>query len=62
MFEIDRASPAYRAGLREGDIISSVNRQATPNLQSFLQLVNQIPGELLLSVHRGNRAAYLVIP
>ena len=62
VFEIDRASPAYRAGLREGDIISSVNRQATPNLQSFLQLVNQIPGELLLSVHRGNRAAYLVIP
>lgn len=58
---IERNSPAWRAGLREGDIISSVNRTATPSVPVFLSVVNRIKGELLLSVHRGRQAAFIVI-
>jgi len=60
-YRVGRGSPAWNAGLRDGDIITSVNRQPTPDLASFLATVNQLKGQLLFSVHRGNQAAYLVI-
>ncbi|MEQ8497696.1 MAG: DegQ family serine endoprotease [Gammaproteobacteria bacterium] len=58
---IEPGSRAWQAGLRKGDVISSVNRQATPSVPVFLEVVNRVPGQLLLSVHRGNQAAYMVI-
>jgi len=61
VYEITQDSPAWRAGLRRGDIISSVNRQPTPTVAEFVEVLNQIPGQLLLSVHRGSQAAYLII-
>ncbi|MEX2479526.1 MAG: DegQ family serine endoprotease [Gammaproteobacteria bacterium] len=61
VYDIAQHSPAWRAGLRRGDIISSVNRVPTPSVAAFVEVVNQVPGQLLLSVHRGNQAAYLVI-
>ncbi|MGR8920260.1 MAG: DegQ family serine endoprotease [Gammaproteobacteria bacterium] len=61
VYDIERDSPAWRAGLRRGDIVSSVNRKPTPSVPDFLDVVNHIDGELLLSVHRGRQAAYLVI-
>jgi len=61
VYEIERTSPAWQAGLRVGDIISSVNRQPTPTVPAFLNVVNQIDGQLLLGVHRGSQAAYIVI-
>ena len=60
-YKVDRGSRAWAAGLRAGDIIVSVNRQRTPTLPAFLAVVNQATGALLLSVHRGNQSAYLVI-
>jgi serine protease Do/serine protease DegQ len=60
-YKVDRGSRAWSAGLRAGDIIVSVNRQRTPTLPAFLAVVNQAQGALLLSVHRGNQSAYLVI-
>ena len=60
-YKVDRGSRAWDAGLRTGDIILSVNRQKTPSLQAFLAMVNQAKGALLLSVHRGNQTAYLVL-
>src|SRR5690606_31503411 len=61
VFEIDPKSRAYAAGLREGDIISSVNRTPVANLESFIALVSRIDGQLLLRVQRGNQAAFMVI-
>jgi len=61
LYKIERGSPAWNAGLRPGDIITSVNREPTPSLQDFLRIVNGVQGSLLLRVHRGNEAAYLMI-
>ena len=61
VYKLDRSSRAWRAGLRAGDIILSVNRQQTPSLSAFLAVVNQAQGALLLSVQRGTQSAYLVI-
>jgi serine protease Do/serine protease DegQ len=61
LYKIERGSPAWNAGLRPGDIITSVNREPTPSLQDFLRVVNGVQGALLLRVHRGNEAAYLMI-
>lgn len=61
VFEVEQGSRVAAAGLREGDIISSVNRAPTRNLQEFLRVVNQVKGQMLLRVQRGNHAAFMVI-
>ncbi len=59
--EIQRGSPAWRGGLREGDVITSVNHQPVNDLQSFLALVDKEEKALLLRIVRGNTAAFVVI-
>ena len=59
--EIDRGSPAWRSGLRKGDVITSVNRQAVKDVPIFLKLVNGKDEPLLLRIIRGNNAAFIVI-
>ncbi len=58
---IQAGSPAHQAGLREGDIILSVNRQNVANLAQFRQLVRQSPGRLLLHIRRGSGAFFLLL-
>jgi len=58
---VERGYPAWRSGLRNGDIITSVNRVPIENLDKFLDVVDQVKGSLLLRVGRGNTAAFLVI-
>lgn len=61
VYEVENGSQVGRAGLREGDIITSVNRLPTRNLDEFLNVVNRLQGELLIRLHRGNQAAFTVI-
>ncbi len=61
VFEVEQGSRVAAAGLREGDIISSVNRTPTRDLQEFLRVVNLVKGQMLLRVQRGNHAAFMVI-
>ena len=61
VYDIKRDSPAWEAGLREGDIITSVNRAPTPSVSIFVNVVNQLKGQLLLRVLRGRQAAFIVI-
>ncbi len=61
VYEVERGSRVGRAGLREGDIITSVNRRPTRDLDEFLNVVNRLNGELLVRVFRGNQGAFMVI-
>jgi serine protease Do/serine protease DegQ len=54
-------SLAWRSGLREGDVITSVNHTKVEKLDDFLAAVDRKEGPLLLRVIRGNAAAFLVI-
>ena len=58
---IQRGSRPWSAGLREGDIITSVNHKPVTDLQVFMQLVNNTENKLLFRVIRGDAAAFLVI-
>ena len=61
LYQVERGSRVWEAGLREGDIITSVNRQPVRELNEFLNIVTQLKGQLLLRVRRGDRAAYMVV-
>lgn len=59
--DVERGSPAWRSGLRQGDIITSVNRQPVKGVPIFLKLVNGKDEPLLFRILRGNAAAFIVI-
>jgi len=53
-------SRAAHNGLREGDVIVSANRQAVHNLKQLKSAVSRSKS-LLLNLHRGNQALFLLI-
>ena len=59
--QIDQNSLAWRSGLRQGDVITSVNREPVASSEQFFNLLVQYDGPLLLRIVRGNNAAFLVI-
>jgi serine protease Do/serine protease DegQ len=59
--QVANGTAAWKAGLRVGDVILSVNRVEVPDVESFVMLVGQTKGQLLLGVLRGNRTALLLI-
>lgn len=58
---VEPGSLAWRSGLRRGDIITTVDHEPVKDLKTFLEIVNDKKGSLLLRVIRGNAAAFLVI-
>lgn len=61
VFEVEPDSRAWQNGLREGDIVTSVNRVPVADLSAFLRAVNNQTGNLLLRIKRGPGAAFLVM-
>ncbi len=59
--EVELGSPAWRAGLREKDVIVSVNRHPVPDLETFRREVRRARGSLLLNVRRGDGALFILL-
>lgn len=60
VYSVKRGSPAYLAGLRTHDIITSVNKQPVRTLDDFKPLAHN--GEpLLLNLTRNQRAMFLIL-
>ena len=60
--KVQPGGPAWRAGLRPGDIITSVNRQPLPDVQALQRIAK--PGgspTLLLNLQRGDGALFILI-
>ena len=60
--EIVQNSLAWQSGLREGDLIISVNKQPIYSLKDVERAVDDEDAMLLLNVVRGNSGLFIVIP
>ena len=58
--EVESGSPAWRNGLRKGDIIVSVNRKGVESVEQLQQAINGSQ-TLLLNIRRGNGALFLYL-
>ncbi len=62
IYSLKKGSRAWRAGLREGDIITSVNRYGSPSIDTFVDLLGRLKGPLRLTVYRGSQSGFITIP
>ncbi len=53
--------PAWRAGLRPGDVITSLNRQPVSDVRTLQRIAAASPGRLLMNVQRGESALFMLI-
>jgi serine protease Do/serine protease DegQ len=60
VYSVKRGSPAWQAGLRSEDVITSVNRQNVNSLENFKPLVHNAD-QLLLNIVRGRQAMFLLL-
>ena len=59
--DVDQQSPAFRAGLRPGDVIYEVNRSSVANLRDFNEIVSEPAAVTALSVIRENRRMLVIL-
>lgn len=61
VMSVDRGSKAYRAGLRRGDVIRSVNRRDVADLNDFEDRIEGEEGPFALSVEREGSRIFLAV-
>jgi serine protease Do len=59
--EVDPASPAASAGLREGDVIQEVNHHSVTSSDDLSSALHHSNGESLLLVNRGGNKLYVAV-
>jgi serine protease Do len=59
--DIDPNSPAADAGLQQGDIIESINRQPVRSVSDFNRLAGGAKGQTLLRINRQGNGVFVVI-
>ncbi|MBI1195402.1 MAG: PDZ domain-containing protein, partial [Gammaproteobacteria bacterium] len=58
---VESPSPAASAGLRPGDIITSVNRRPVKNLAEIKEAFRKRSDSLLINIRRGNMALFVLL-
>ncbi len=58
---VERGAPAWRAGLRPGDVIVSANRERVEAVEDLQRVARRDPARLLLNVRRDGGAFYLLL-
>jgi len=61
VLDVQRGSPAWRTGLRAGDVIVAINRQAVAAVADVPDALRRAPGSLQLNIRRGNAALSIFI-
>jgi len=61
VMKIEPNSEAYRAGLREGDVVDEINREPIKNTDDLMHKAENAGDKLLLHVRRGDAAFYVMI-
>jgi serine protease Do/serine protease DegQ len=59
--DVEQGSQAWRAGLRKGDVVVSVNRRPVTDLTSFTAAAQNGQRGVLLNVQRGDGALFILI-
>lgn len=58
---VEIGSPAWRVGLRQGDVIIEVNRKSVKTLAAFNERLADTDGAIALTVQRGTARIFLVL-
>ena len=58
---VEQGSPAWRNGIREGDIILAVNRTRVRNVDELAAILDNAGGAIALSILRGNTRLFIVV-
>ncbi len=61
VLEVAPGSYTWRAGLRRGDVITSVNRRMVSNREALEEALKLSGQSLLLNIRRGNRALFVLL-
>ena len=59
--QVDPGSRAASNGLRQGDVVTAVNRTPVHNVQEFDKAMSSVSGAIALTIVRGNGTLFLVI-
>lgn len=59
--EVNMGSPAWQAGLRKGDIVTSVNQQAVGSVEQLAKAAKASKNGILLNIRRGDAALFIVV-
>jgi Do/DeqQ family serine protease len=60
--DVDADGPAAEAGIRQGDVILSVNRQEVQTVDAMRDALSKSPSRALLLVSRRGQAIFLTVP
>jgi len=58
---VETGSPAWQAGLRQGDLVTGVNRSRVSDLSAFHRQVLINASDLTLHVQRGESSVFILI-